>query len=85
MAYCGDFWRFTHLSLRRLFEEFFPSECITVETSGNVFAATAFLHGISVEELPAEMLDHNDPVYQVSVLLRAVKPLEQVFSKASAE
>jgi hypothetical protein len=80
VAYFGDFWRFTHLSLRRIFEEFFTSESITVETGGNVFAATAFLHGISAEELPAEKLDYNDPDYQVSVQLRAVKPLEQVSS-----
>ena len=78
VSYCGDFWRFTHLSLRRLFEEFFPPGCITTETEGNVFAATAFLHGISAEELPLEQLDYNDPQYQVSVLLRAEKPLPQL-------
>jgi len=85
VAYCGDFWRFTHLSLRRLFEEFFPRECVAIETGGNVFAATAFLHGISVEELSAEMLDYNDPEYQVSVLLRAVKPMEQDCSETMAD
>jgi len=84
VAYCGDFWRFTHLSLRRLFEEFFPSRCITVETGGNVFAATAFLYGISVEELPAKKLEYNDPDYQLSVLLRAVKPLEEISSGDNA-
>ena len=75
MAYCGDYWRFTHLSLRRLFEESFPSDCITVEAHGNVLAAIAFLHGLAVEELRSEELDYRDPHFEVSVLLRAVKPI----------
>jgi SAM-dependent methyltransferase len=73
MAYCGDYWRFTRLSLRRLFEEVFPAECITVESHGNVLAALAFLHGLAVEEFKAEELDYRDPNFEVSILLRAVK------------
>ncbi len=53
MAYCGDYWRFTRLSLRLLFQEVFPSECVSVESHGNVLAAVAFLHGLAMEELKA--------------------------------
>ena len=75
MEYCGDYWRFTRLSLQRLFEEFFPADCISVESHGNVLAAMAFLHGLAAEELRREELDFRDPDYEVSVLLKAVKPV----------
>lgn len=39
MEYCGDYWRFTRLSLRRLFEEVFPADRISVESHGNVLAS----------------------------------------------
>lgn len=75
MEYCGDYWRFTSLSLRRLFEEAFPAANITVEAHGNVLAAVAFLHGLAVEELGREELDYHDRNFELSVLLKAVKPL----------
>jgi SAM-dependent methyltransferase len=74
MEYCGDYWRFTRLSLRRLFEEVFPAEAITVESCGNVLAAVAFLHGLAVEELRREELEYRDPNFEVSVLLKVEKP-----------
>ncbi|MBW4611990.1 MAG: class I SAM-dependent methyltransferase [Desmonostoc vinosum HA7617-LM4] len=67
-------WNFTNNSIRRLFEEFFPKENIQVETFGNVLAAVAALEGIAAQELRPEELDHQDPQYQVSIALRAVKP-----------
>ncbi|SRR6266568_838201 len=73
VEYCGDYWRFTCLSLKRLFDEVFPEQHVTVESRGNVLAAVAFLHGLAVEELHADELDYHDPSYEVSVLLRAVK------------
>lgn len=74
MKYCGDYWRFTRVSLRRLFEEVFPAECVHVESHGNVLAAVSFLHGLAAEELRREELDYKDPDFEVSVLLKAVKP-----------
>jgi SAM-dependent methyltransferase len=50
----GDYWRFTTLSARRLFEEVFPPGNVTVRAYGNVLAAVAFLHGLSAEELRRE-------------------------------
>lgn len=74
LQYCGDYWRFTSSSLRRLFEEFFPPENVAVEAHGNLLAAIAFLHGLAVEELTPEELDIQDPQFEVSILLKAVKP-----------
>jgi SAM-dependent methyltransferase len=74
METCGDFWRFTTLSLRRLFEESFPKDHIEVKASGNVLAAVAFLHGLAVEDLRAGDLDRDDPDFEISIGLRAVKP-----------
>jgi SAM-dependent methyltransferase len=73
MEYCGDYWRFTRLSLKRLFENVFQEGCVTVESHGNVLAALAFMHGLAVEEVKPEELDFCDPFFEVSVLLKAVK------------
>lgn len=67
------YWAFTARSARRLFEESFAAGGVRVETHGNVFAATAFLQGIALEELRQEELDYNDPDYQVTIAVRAVK------------
>jgi SAM-dependent methyltransferase len=74
MEHGGDYWRFTTLSLRRLFEEVFPKDHIEVKAYGNVLAAIAFLHGFAVEDLKPEDLEYHDPDFEVSIALRAVKP-----------
>lgn len=68
-----DYWRFTSNAARRLFTEVFGSENVEVKTYGNVLAATAFLHGLAVEELSAQELDYNDPEQEITVAVRAVK------------
>jgi len=70
----GDYWRFTTLSARRLFEEVFPAGNVSVEAYGNVLAAIAFLHGLAAEELKQRELDHNDPDYEVLITVRVAKP-----------
>ena len=70
----GDYWRFTDLSIRKLFEEYFGAENIVVETFGNVFAANAFLQGIAVEDLEnTDILDEKDQDYQVIITIRAIR------------
>jgi SAM-dependent methyltransferase len=69
----GDYWRFTTLSARKLFEEAFQSTNVRVEAYGNVLAASAFLQGIATEELRREELDHVDPDYEMLITVRAVK------------
>lgn len=73
----GEFWRFTTLSAQCLFEEFFPSAHLSIETHGNVLTAIALLHGLGSHELRREELDYQDPDYQVIITIRAVKSLEQ--------
>ncbi|MDX2495081.1 MAG: methyltransferase domain-containing protein [Desulfuromusa sp.] len=69
----GDYWRFTTASIEKLFDPVFGLE-IKVETYGNVLAATAFLQGIAVEDLPdASLLDDHDPDYQVLISIVARK------------
>lgn len=69
----GDYWRFTDFSTRKLFEEFFPEDEIEVETFGNAKAATAFLQGVTVEEMRKGDLDYFDPDYQVIITAKAGK------------
>lgn len=69
----GDYWRFTNLSARRLFEEIFPAANVEVRSYGNVVVAVAFLHGLASHELESEELGHHDPDYQVLLTVRAVK------------
>lgn len=70
------YWSLTTFSARRLFEEVFPAENVTIESHGNVLAATAFLQGLAAEELKREELEHNDPAYEMLIAVRASKPLE---------
>ena len=68
----GEFWRFTTLSARRLFEDVGPLR-IRVDAYGNVLAAIAFLHGLATEELRLDELDAFDPDYELLIAIRAVK------------
>jgi hypothetical protein len=69
----GEYWRFTHLSLLRLFEEVFREGQVEARAHGSVLAATAFLHGFAAEDIPSADLDRNDPDFEVLITLRAVK------------
>lgn len=71
----GDtwFWSITMASARRLFGDVFGAANLTVRCHGNVFAATAFLQGVAVEEVPKAKLDIVDEAYPVIVTVRAQK------------
>jgi glycosyltransferase involved in cell wall biosynthesis len=69
----GDYWRFTSLSVRRLFECSFPGRDVRVAAHGNVLTATAFLQGLSSRDLRPDELDYQDPDYEVLITVRAVK------------
>jgi SAM-dependent methyltransferase len=71
----GDYWRFTTLSARRLFQRLFPADAVRVESHGNVLTAVAFLHGLVAEELRPAELDYRDRDYEVVITVRATKPL----------
>jgi len=70
----GDFWRFTPLSISRLFEGRFPGNALEVHSLGNVLTASAFLYGLAAEELSPDERDYHDPDYPLLIALRAVKP-----------
>jgi SAM-dependent methyltransferase len=67
----GDFWRFTDVSARRLFEAEFGEGRVEIETHGCAGSACAFLLGLAAEEVPAELLDVVDPDYQVLITVVA--------------
>ena len=69
----GEYWRFTSLSVRLLFEEAFRPSDITVSTYGNVLSATASLQGLISSELRREELDYYDRDYELLIGIRAVK------------
>lgn len=69
----GEYWRFTSLSARLLFEEAFGQGNVTVRSYGNVLAAIAFLEGLAVEDLKKSELDAMDRSYEVLIAVRAVK------------
>jgi len=69
------YWSLTALATRRLLEERFSPDALAVEAHGNVFAATAFLYGLAVEELDRADLNVDDAVYPVTVAARAVKAI----------
>jgi len=69
----GDYWRFTTASAKKLFEPVFKGG-VEIESYGNVLAATAFLQGVAVEDLPNRpLLDENDPDYQMLIAIVARK------------
>jgi peptidoglycan/xylan/chitin deacetylase (PgdA/CDA1 family) len=76
----GDFWRLTEASVRKLFAGVFAIEAFDVTPYGNVKACTAFLYGLSAEELAPADLNHVDPAFPVVIAIRAVKPEESVES-----
>lgn len=56
-----------------MFAEIFGSQNVVVEAFGNVFAATAFLQGVAVEEVDCAKLDDYDEAYPITVAVRALK------------
>lgn len=69
----GDYWRFTTASAERLFRPVFAGG-VDVASYGNVLAATAFLQGLAVEDLPdPSLLDDTDDDYQVVISIVARK------------
>jgi hypothetical protein len=74
-AECGPiwYWSLTAVSVRCLLEERFSADNLAIEAHGNVFAATALLYGIAVEELDQSALNVDDTLYPVTVAARAAK------------
>ena len=58
------YWWFTSAAIRRLLEESFQPDAVTVDAYGNIFVATAFHFGIALEELKLAELDASDPEFR---------------------
>jgi SAM-dependent methyltransferase len=69
----GDYWRFTTLSARRLFEEAFEPANVTVDSYGNVLTASAFLYGLATQDMSRRELDLRDPDFPVTIGIKAGK------------
>ena len=67
------YWSFTDRAIKRAMAESFPQSDIEVNTFGNVLAASAFLYGMGLGEIPKENLDYHDPLYQVIIAAKAQK------------
>lgn len=65
------YWSLTDMALSRLLNGPFDPAKVTLLTDGNLFAATAFLHGAAIEEIELAKLDLFDPAYPVTVAARA--------------
>ena len=69
----GEWWRFTTRSTRALLTAEFGEDTVEVIAHGNVLAAIALLHGLTVGEVRARELDVHNPMYEVLITARAVK------------
>ncbi len=67
MEQWGQYWSFTDLCLKKLFDVTVPGAEYRIMAYGNVKTAAALLYGICAEELAREELDYNDKDYQVSI------------------
>ncbi len=69
----GEYWHFTTQSSKRLFGSVFGKENIEVTPYGNILTTIASLHGLAASEIDPVELDHNDPDFELLVMVRAVK------------
>lgn len=73
MEQTGDYWRFTGVSVRKMFEAEFGPGNVEVEVLGNVLSSVALLHGIAAEELDTASLLEADPQFQMLMTVRALR------------
>lgn len=67
------YWSFTKPSIIKIFSTCFSKEKTIVQSYGNVFIASAFLYGMSLNEVREEELLHQDPHYPVILTAKATK------------
>lgn len=70
----GQFWSFTSLSMRRLFEPVFGVDQVQVSTHGNVLTSSSFLYGLAAADLHEAELKYEDSDYEVVICVRAIRP-----------
>jgi SAM-dependent methyltransferase len=65
-------WSFTRRSVERLLGAMFDPASVSIEARGNLYAATAFLHGACLQEVSRSKLNPVDEAYPVTITARAV-------------
>jgi SAM-dependent methyltransferase len=70
----SDLHRFTPAGFKKSLREALPAADLEVRGHGNLLGAAALLYGIACEELPADALADDDPIFPVVVTARAAKP-----------
>jgi SAM-dependent methyltransferase len=65
------YWSLTGRALERLLSGPFKTQKVHLEEFGNLFSATAFLHGAAVEDVDSAKLARFDPSYPVIAAARA--------------
>lgn len=66
----GHYWGFTETSMRKIFEGLIREDQIEIISMGNPKTASAFLYGLSVEDMRAEDFEEDDPL--VSLMIGAI-------------
>jgi hypothetical protein len=67
------YWGVAPAAAQAMFREVFGDQ-VDMEVFGNVYAATAFLQGLALEEVNRSKLAVRDEAYPVLVAIRAVRP-----------
>jgi SAM-dependent methyltransferase len=65
-------WLFTSLVIERLLHTSFEDNKVEVSAFGNLYAATAFLHGAALEEVSYRKLLPVNPDYAITIAGRSV-------------
>ncbi len=69
----GDYWRMTPAGARALLQSAFAPSQVSCDAFGNVLTNTAFLHGLSTDEVKDSEFDERDPYFPVLTGVRARK------------
>jgi hypothetical protein len=72
----GEYWRLTSLSTRRVLEEAFAPENVSVQAYGSLLTAVAFLYGLATEELTTAELEDIHADFEVLIGARAVRTVD---------
>ena len=66
------YWGLTEIAFNKMLKEVFGDN-VTTKSYGNAMAATAFIQGLSVEDVDSKILDETDPDFSICISGVAVK------------
>lgn len=69
----GEYWRFTDMSMYKLFAEVFDENQITVRSWGSMKTAIAYQYGLCAEDLQEKDFEFQDEQYPVIITVIACK------------